>query len=341
MAWKVPAVTDSRTPRRARRARSSPAALRVNVTARTCARGRSAASLDCHAMRRVSTRVLPEPAPARMAKRRGATGDRVALRRVETLKERVHLGTVPPGCDSHVDPRTTRTLTPRTARNSRRPRVVSAASQLGSPRGRSCRPPPILAPGLPQVLGLGVGLRFPRFPGVVPFRSFTAPDPAPIRLPGLPVRSARSHRLASSGPCFPAVPSRHRTGVHRPSQHTDARRAIASGNFARARIRCARARSVAIGVRSDGRRRARRDPRRELANELENVAVMVEDWPTPAQLARRPRGGMLLGLYEGVPLTTRGPLSYSGRRTRSHHDLPGPVCPTRPRPRRRSRRRCG
>jgi predicted Zn-dependent protease with MMP-like domain len=49
-----------------------------------------------------------------------------------------------------------------------------------------------------------------------------------------------------------------------------------------------------------------------LANELENVAVMVEDWPSPAQLARLPRGGMLLGLYEGVPLTKRGPLSYNG-----------------------------
>ena len=49
-----------------------------------------------------------------------------------------------------------------------------------------------------------------------------------------------------------------------------------------------------------------------LANELENVAVMVEDWPSPAQLERVPRGGMLLGLYEGVPLTARGPISYSG-----------------------------
>jgi predicted Zn-dependent protease with MMP-like domain len=47
---------------------------------------------------------------------------------------------------------------------------------------------------------------------------------------------------------------------------------------------------------------------------MENVAVMVDDWPTPAQLAiaRVPRGGTLLGLYEGVPLTVRGPLSYSG-----------------------------
>jgi predicted Zn-dependent protease with MMP-like domain len=51
-----------------------------------------------------------------------------------------------------------------------------------------------------------------------------------------------------------------------------------------------------------------------LAGEMENVAVMVEDWPTPAQLAAAEvrRGGTLLGLYEGVPLTVRGPLSYSG-----------------------------
>ena len=49
-----------------------------------------------------------------------------------------------------------------------------------------------------------------------------------------------------------------------------------------------------------------------LAAELENVAVMVEDWPTPEQLARVGGGGTLLGLYEGVPLTARGPLSYSG-----------------------------
>jgi predicted Zn-dependent protease with MMP-like domain len=49
-----------------------------------------------------------------------------------------------------------------------------------------------------------------------------------------------------------------------------------------------------------------------LASEMDNVVVMVEDWPTPAQLGRVPRGGTLLGLYEGVPLTARGPLSYSG-----------------------------
>lgn len=40
---------------------------------------------------------------------------------------------------------------------------------------------------------------------------------------------------------------------------------------------------------------------------LKNVALMVEPEPTPAQLARGrvPRGGTLLGLYEGRPLTMR------------------------------------
>ncbi len=49
-----------------------------------------------------------------------------------------------------------------------------------------------------------------------------------------------------------------------------------------------------------------------LSTEVANVAVVVEEWPSRAQLARVGSGGMLLGLYEGVPLTARGPLSYSG-----------------------------
>ncbi|MBZ5725377.1 MAG: metallopeptidase family protein [Acidobacteriia bacterium] len=40
---------------------------------------------------------------------------------------------------------------------------------------------------------------------------------------------------------------------------------------------------------------------------LKNVALMVEPWPSPGQLARggAPAGSTLLGLYEGRPLTTR------------------------------------
>lgn len=48
----------------------------------------------------------------------------------------------------------------------------------------------------------------------------------------------------------------------------------------------------------------------ELARRMENVAVVVADWPTPTQ--QRKHRGMLLGLYEGVMLTKRGPLSYQG-----------------------------
>ena len=40
---------------------------------------------------------------------------------------------------------------------------------------------------------------------------------------------------------------------------------------------------------------------------MKNITVMVEAEPTPQQLAhsRVPRGGTLLGLYEGRPLTAR------------------------------------
>ena len=39
---------------------------------------------------------------------------------------------------------------------------------------------------------------------------------------------------------------------------------------------------------------------------VENLAVTVEDWPTREQAARVNGGyGLLLGLYEGVPLTAR------------------------------------
>jgi predicted Zn-dependent protease with MMP-like domain len=57
----------------------------------------------------------------------------------------------------------------------------------------------------------------------------------------------------------------------------------------------------------------------ELAEELDNVVVLVEDWPTAEQLADAgdgdPDGAReieLFGLYEGVPAIERGPLSYAG-----------------------------
>ena len=65
MAWNVPAATWSRTPRAARRDDSSSAARRVKVRARTW-EAEAWPSATRQAMRRVSTRVLPDPAPARM-----------------------------------------------------------------------------------------------------------------------------------------------------------------------------------------------------------------------------------------------------------------------------------
>ncbi len=47
-----------------------------------------------------------------------------------------------------------------------------------------------------------------------------------------------------------------------------------------------------------------------LGRRMQNVAVTVADWPTSAQLGGR--RGTLLGLYQGVDLTQRSPLSYGG-----------------------------
>jgi len=45
----------------------------------------------------------------------------------------------------------------------------------------------------------------------------------------------------------------------------------------------------------------------EFSTKLENIDVVVQDQPTPSQLAevRLKRGETLLGLYQGVPLTKR------------------------------------
>jgi len=47
----------------------------------------------------------------------------------------------------------------------------------------------------------------------------------------------------------------------------------------------------------------------ELVEYMENVAVVVQAWPTAAQ--QKPHAGTLLGLYEGVMLTNRSPTSYA------------------------------
>jgi predicted Zn-dependent protease with MMP-like domain len=46
----------------------------------------------------------------------------------------------------------------------------------------------------------------------------------------------------------------------------------------------------------------------EFQRKLENVDIVVEEWPTPGQLrqAKRSHPTQLLGLYQGVPQTKRG-----------------------------------
>ena len=44
----------------------------------------------------------------------------------------------------------------------------------------------------------------------------------------------------------------------------------------------------------------------EFARRMENVEVVVEPEPPLEMLARLPRGTTLLGLYHGIPLTSRG-----------------------------------
>jgi predicted Zn-dependent protease with MMP-like domain len=54
--------------------------------------------------------------------------------------------------------------------------------------------------------------------------------------------------------------------------------------------------------------RAVEDLPEEFLYKLENIDVVVEDWPTPTQMLQLGlrRGETLLGLYEGVPQTKRG-----------------------------------
>ena len=49
----------------------------------------------------------------------------------------------------------------------------------------------------------------------------------------------------------------------------------------------------------------------QIAKQMQNVQVVVEDEPPLEQLRRLPRGSMLLGLYHGIPLTKRG-IHYDG-----------------------------
>jgi predicted Zn-dependent protease with MMP-like domain len=62
----------------------------------------------------------------------------------------------------------------------------------------------------------------------------------------------------------------------------------------------------------------------DLAAHMENVAVFVEDWPSPTQLDGRT--GTLLGLYEGIDLTRRSPVNYSGAMPDRITIFRGPIC---------------
>lgn len=62
----------------------------------------------------------------------------------------------------------------------------------------------------------------------------------------------------------------------------------------------------------------------EFASQLENVAVMVQDWPSESQLDGR--SGTLLGLYEGINITRRSPLAYSGAMPDRITIFRGPLC---------------
>jgi predicted Zn-dependent protease with MMP-like domain len=62
----------------------------------------------------------------------------------------------------------------------------------------------------------------------------------------------------------------------------------------------------------------------ELGNHMENVAVLVEDWPSAEQLEGR--DGTLLGLYEGIALTDRSPLAYTGVLPDRIIVFRGPLC---------------
>jgi predicted Zn-dependent protease with MMP-like domain len=66
----------------------------------------------------------------------------------------------------------------------------------------------------------------------------------------------------------------------------------------------------------------------ELGRHMENVVVMVEDWPSAEQLVGV--HGTLLGLYQGVALTRRSPLWYSGTMPDRIFIFRGTICERSP-----------
>jgi len=66
----------------------------------------------------------------------------------------------------------------------------------------------------------------------------------------------------------------------------------------------------------------------DLGAQMDNIAVLVEDWPTAEQLDEQLHGrrGTLLGLYEGIDITHRGPLDYAGVMPDRITIFKGPLC---------------
>lgn len=65
---------------------------------------------------------------------------------------------------------------------------------------------------------------------------------------------------------------------------------------------------------------------------MDNVVVIVEDWPTAEQLDGLNGHGTLLGLYQGVALTNRSPLNYAGAMPDRIFIFRGPICERSPNP---------
>jgi predicted Zn-dependent protease with MMP-like domain len=63
---------------------------------------------------------------------------------------------------------------------------------------------------------------------------------------------------------------------------------------------------------------------------MDNVVVMVEDWPSAEQLVGVQ--GTLLGLYQGVALTSRSPLNYVGAMPDRIFIFRGTICERSPNP---------
>jgi len=66
----------------------------------------------------------------------------------------------------------------------------------------------------------------------------------------------------------------------------------------------------------------------DLGRHMDNVVVMVEDWPSAEQLIGV--RGTLLGLYQGVSLTNRTPLNYQGAMPDRIYIFRGTICERSP-----------